>query len=252
MNEERKGTRGASKRAEGAQRVPAANSRDSSNGLHREQHTSREETPHAPSARRVGHLDVEQSGELEQRRRAREDELTRPGSSERVRTEAKERQGGARRHASWLRQGSRTTRCRRLVPVVLAVGTVRRPESSVGKGLNERPGAHERGCGERTAPSSKEEGSMGSPTPMREMAAARAVAPVSTPVFSVSVGAASVPVALSQHRKNEVVAAKDWPPVGGRRGCRDGRKDVRTVGKRLVPKSGVGQRDATKRVATEG
>jgi hypothetical protein len=84
MKEEGKGTRGASKRAARAQRVPEANSRDSSNGLNREHHTSREETPHAPSARRVGPLDGGQSGELEQRRKAREDELTRPGSSEGV------------------------------------------------------------------------------------------------------------------------------------------------------------------------
>ena len=46
MKEERKGTRGASKRAARAQRVPEANSRGSSNGLHREHHTSRQETPH--------------------------------------------------------------------------------------------------------------------------------------------------------------------------------------------------------------
>ena len=45
MKEEGKGTRGASKRAARAQRGPEANSRDSSNGLNREQHTSREETP---------------------------------------------------------------------------------------------------------------------------------------------------------------------------------------------------------------
>jgi hypothetical protein len=45
MNEERKGTRGASKRAARAQRVPEGNSRDSSNGLNREHHTSRQETP---------------------------------------------------------------------------------------------------------------------------------------------------------------------------------------------------------------
>jgi hypothetical protein len=54
---------------------------------------------------------------------------------------------------------------------------------------------------------------MGSPTPMREMAAARAVAPVSTLSAASVVGAASVPVAVLQHRKNEVVAAMDWPPV---------------------------------------
>jgi hypothetical protein len=45
VNEERKGTRGASKRAERAQRAPEANSRVSSNGLNREHHTSRQETP---------------------------------------------------------------------------------------------------------------------------------------------------------------------------------------------------------------
>jgi hypothetical protein len=45
MKEERKGTRGASKRAARARRVPEANSRVSSNGLNREHHTSRQETP---------------------------------------------------------------------------------------------------------------------------------------------------------------------------------------------------------------
>jgi hypothetical protein len=45
MKEERKGTKGASKRAARAHRVPEANSRVSSNGLNREHHTSRQETP---------------------------------------------------------------------------------------------------------------------------------------------------------------------------------------------------------------
>jgi ribosomal protein S8E len=49
MKEERKGTREASKRAARAQRVPEANSRVSSNGLNREHHTSREETPQTGS-----------------------------------------------------------------------------------------------------------------------------------------------------------------------------------------------------------
>jgi hypothetical protein len=51
MKEERKGTRGASKRAARAQRVPEANSRVSSNGLNREHHTSRQETPQGTQAK---------------------------------------------------------------------------------------------------------------------------------------------------------------------------------------------------------
>jgi hypothetical protein len=53
MKEERKGTRGASKRAERARRVPEANSRVSSNGLNREHHTSREETPQMASKTKI-------------------------------------------------------------------------------------------------------------------------------------------------------------------------------------------------------
>jgi hypothetical protein len=41
----------------------------------------------------------------------------------------------------------------------------------------------------------------------------RAQSRLSPPCLQSVVGAASVPVTVHQHRKNEVVAAMDWPPV---------------------------------------
>jgi len=124
MKEERKGTREASKRAARAQRVPEVNSRDSSNGLHREHHTSRQETPHAPSARRVGPLEDGQSGELEQRWKSERGRVDEDGKQRGSVNRSERKTGGARKHDGWLRQGSRTTWCRRLVHIRLAAGAM--------------------------------------------------------------------------------------------------------------------------------